>query len=305
MSIASKYRTLIKESLKPVYKYQKNIVRDKNGKIVSITINNSLLSHMFFTSNHYEKNTLSDYCPKQLHLLITGQDYMIPNVYMERGLYFESKILGSTANSKEYILPKTANGKTSTAEVRINEQIDMFPMICDKYGVIVSDINTQVDKTVQLESYGDIQIFMKVKADLISPITIDGEDIEAAVIDFKLTGNIETGYWSNYIDFTQGVIYSLVFNLPFYYWIFDYSPSLQNSLRRLITSGFTKNDEEKNEASIRKIELFEKIRKAIEMILMHEHEGYVENPSEKSCKQCPLNPDNGGLCQKATKISVI
>jgi hypothetical protein len=255
-----------------------------------------------FTTNTYDKNALSEYCPLKLKEVHLKGRSIIRNVYMDRGLYFEYKTLGvHTGVSK---LPLTARGKESVITERIDEQISMFPQLVEKNNMLVTKDNVQVEKIVEIEPYGDIRVFVKLKADLITPISFEGVDLDAAVVDLKLTSDIEKGMWSKYVDPTQGLLYSAVLNLPFFYWVFDYSPYMRNQIRRVITKAYHK-PQESSEAQIRHVELVEKIRNTIKIILDHEAHGYNTNSNTRECRNCPLNPDHGGNCDMATRITVM
>lgn len=298
------YLKKVRKALKPVYS-DYIITRDGSGNIKKLVINSSLLGRLFFSGNIYDKNSLADYCPKKLrHVYMKGISTKT-NIYQERGLYFEKKVLGSSAGQNDVNeLPLTSRGKKSAPHERIDEQIKMFPQLCDKLGIIVTNENVQVEKYVQLESNYDFEVFIKAKLDLVTPLEYEGITYDAAVVDLKLTGDIEKGYWSRYVDTTQGQLYSLVTNLPFFYWVFDYSTYMRNKLIRVITKTYHKPNE-KNEALIRDAELKEKIRKTIELIMDHEINGYPANANQRECKDCPLNPDHGGNCEVATQETVM
>lgn len=300
---AERLVALTKKALKDNYR-DLTVQRDSNGKVVKLIINQSLITTIFYHTNHYYSSEISDYCPKKLNEVFMKGNGIISNIHMLRGIYFEERVLKNYERSKPTELPLTRSGKKSAAQERIDQQIESFDQLCEQNGIIVTDKNTQISQLVRIEDYGDVEVYVKIKIDLISPIVYNKIEIPAAIIDIKLTGDLEHGRFGKYVDTTQAHLYSLITNLPFFYWVFDYSPSLRNDIIRVITFPYHM-PQEKNEAITKKLELQEKIRLTVKTILEHEEFGYPANANKRECMLCPLNPDHGGNCQQASSIKTI
>jgi hypothetical protein len=165
--------------------------------------------------------------------------------------------------------------------------------------------NCQVENIMRVDGFDDIQVFLKMKLDIVTPFLHEGKFYESAVVDIKTTGDLNN-YWSKpeSIDIAQGVTYSLATKLPFFYLVFDYSTAKRHKAFRVATS-YGCTDDELNECKLRDAEMGEIIRKTAYRIIQHESEGYDYVPSGKNCKGCPLNPDHGGTCVQANRDNVL
>ncbi len=268
-----------------------------------IYISQSLISNLFF------RNEEKEYCPNYIYETAIKGTPTTPNEYMIRGLYFEERVIGTSGN-KSYSLPKKLNGGITVTETRIQNQIDAFPLVCERHNIIVlpDKSNCQVEKIAHFDTIDGVDVFLKGKADMISNIKY-GDSEEVAVIDLKLTGSLYGGYWSKpeTIDPIQSIAYSVLFELPFYYYIFEYASALQYKIFNTATE-YSKDKSLHKEGRTRRAELYEKLRlSAIIILNLLESPPKEEDkvPNKSNCGICPLSSLNGGNCNKHQKNNVI
>lgn len=274
------------------------IICYKDGKIAELHL------HTSFIKQFYHKGNRRDICPLQKYdELISKKFPFEPTESMLKGLYFESKILGESADGgKEYELPRDKRtGKMLSDEIRINQQIQLWPMIVEQYGLIVNstgkDKNIQVPHCVEMSIHGheDIKVFIHTTADLISPITAKGYEKDMCVIDIKLTtgskgihstfGEFGWGDMSR-IDIFQAVLYSMVYELPFAYMIFDCKKNPEYKLEPINTDTLHPDPIKANEAKIRIQEVKQTISNMIDDIILWEGNGWYTNPKSENCSKC-------------------
>lgn len=297
MSISSRLLTALQNLSKDYYR--DNVVIEDNS-VKSITITQSLLSTLFF------KNTDKEFCPEYVDNVFLKGKPSIANEYMLRGLYFEQTLIGNSTKDKQYKLPKLLNGEHSVIEKRINQQIKAFPIICEKYGIIIKadKSNCQVQKTALYDTIDGIDIYIKGKADFISPIDFGGIS-EIGVIDLKLTGDLNNKkYWGSpqMIDTVQAQMYSTLFQLPFYYFVFEYKPTMGHKIFPTITR-YSSDPIDRNEGLLRQQELFEKIRTTAIIMIDLIRNGTERIPNKNNCPLCPLSKEHGGDCVAYSQIT--
>jgi hypothetical protein len=244
---------------------------------------------------------------------------------MLKGLYFESNCLGATANDEELVLdlPRVQSkgkkfGTKTIDHERIDEQIMLFDSYCQKHGVIIvkdpihSGLkkNVQIKKVVEFEAdwleqdYPDVKLYMKGVADIISPVHDVDFNYPMAVIDLKLTVNRNSTFgefaWGSpqYMDHTQGVLYSWFWKLPFVYWVWDYSSKERgNKFVQLIIDTESSDYEIRQESLTRLQEMQQTIRACTVLImeLTYNNQWGDTNPIFELCKDCPV------ICDKRVK----
>lgn len=242
---------------------------------MELVITQSMLKSFFV------RGDVIDHCPLHNKLLYIDKELeIVPNEYMLYGMFFESKAIGFTSRGNKYVsLPKTSTFKTTSIEDRLNNQVNRFRYLVMKYDMVISEANTQVKHRLLYKDHDfeDIDIYLEGTADILSPFRY-GDKYEVSCIDLKITRDItskQSSYsWGNYpeIDNIQAVMYSLLFSMPFYYMVFDYSPQLNYGIFPYIP---TKLDY---------VQLQETIRKYVMLYLEHENNQW---PAVK-CKKCDL-----------------
>ncbi len=246
---------------------------------------------------------------------------------MNHGKYFETKALGRSAKGDAlHDLPRKKLVKAQLAEnaarkerkekplkgdkylhhIRIDEQVMRFHALVSKYKVMVNQYNVQVPLFAVWDQ--DPDVMLKAELDIFpTTIKLDNE-LEAAIIDLKLTADIHNTYGEysygapEYLDLIQAKMYhymvrnineklnpgidklltdsikSLIANnnMLFLLWIFNYK-------KDVLEDKFIKVhwDQAKEQ------ELHESIRKTIAILEHGEANKWPTNPEYTICKNCP------------------
>jgi len=267
-----------------------------SGNRLVLYISNTLINQFF------EKGNEKNHCPWRIY-----QEYMIgkwkkpPTNAMNRGSYFETRTLGGGAGgSKVLTLPPGRGGKISVGQQRIDQQVIKFKRLCEEYDITVSDdfSNTQIkEKNIfEQDDWLDIVVFLTGEADLISPIgNYKGRSFDMACIDLKLTADLTSTYgpyaWGNleFINTQQGTIYHLLFDMPFFYWVFDHKA--KGPENKLIYVNHDPNHKDPRLASKAKYRLSstrEVIRKTTTEIAHNFIKGWPTKPDSDLCSGCPV-----------------
>ncbi len=269
--------------------------RIHKGKLV-LYISNSLINEFI------QWGEIKDYCAKKVfETYITGNyEGLSASDAMNNGSYFETQCLGSGAGNKVTIdLPSIRGGKKSMPQKRIDEQVLMFKHLMRDMGMLIlpdkSNVQVKAMKEWADNNYIDLIVFATGESDLITPYSHGGIVYDNIVVDLKLTGDITSTYgpyqWGDLKkrDMKQATLYSLLFDMPFAYWIFDYKSSVRENKFFFVNSDINHpNPELANNAKFRLRVLTEAFRKTINEIVFNFKNGWKENPSEDNCKKCPL-----------------
>jgi hypothetical protein len=267
-----------------------------SGNRLVIYLSNTLINQFF------ERGTEKEYCPKRVF-----EEYMVgnwkkePSKAMNQGSYFETKCIGGGAGgSKVLTLPPGRGGKMSVVHKRIDEQVAKFKMLCDEYGITISDdfSNTQIKekKLVEQSDWLDVVVFLTGEADIISPIeSYKGHSFDMTVIDLKLTGDLTSTFgkyaWGNlhFINTQQGTIYHMLFDMPFFFWVFDHKPKgLENRLIPVNHNINHPNPELASKAKYRLASTREVIRKTTTEVAQNFIKGWPATPTPTLCTGCPV-----------------
>jgi len=255
------------------------------------------------------------HCPFQVFSTRIGKTFKDENPDMQRGLYFESQILGATAKGDKVIdLPRTQKGEITADHKRIDEQVENFKVISEKHNIkfLTKQVRLEYkDKRWKYKLVGVIDAIGTITddnfiSDWVSKQTLDifkehtdnQLDIAAvveqmriqgtpAIFDIKLTKNINSnGDWSWKHPYnmpstqpamlTKLMIENLQKKYPFYYLVFDYSPQKEYQIIR------------KDIAQIDIAELENDIRETEEKIDNYRLNGWGYLPEYYRCKDCPL-----------------
>ena len=236
-----------------------------------------------------------NYCPKKIyHTHITRSHIMPTSDSMLKGSYFETMVIGSGArNSIVTELPRLKNGNKSTDNIRIDKQIENFPIVLEKYGIAPpKPQNCQVN--IQVSKHGfDLDLTLDFASKMNNP---DYGDFPVAIIDLKLTKDVNNTFgdfcWGTpeNLDYLQAQFYTFGFREhfselkrlppnytpPFFYLIFDYKTNIED---KLIKTEYDESIEE---------ELFERIERADNKIKEAQKLDWEARPDYTHCKNCPL-----------------
>lgn len=227
-----------------------------------------------------EKDTT---CPDRWRGLWIDKEIEFPsNEDMDKGKYFEWLCLGGGAISGEDVtdLPRTATGRKSIEQTRIEEQAVRFqqlfnPADPDFQGFEITEAQ------VELRHNG-----RKGTIDFMAKELATGD---LWLNDLKLTRDAEStrsqygwGHlWSD-LDLVQLVhyrdLYVAVHNIVprVGLWVFDYSPSKQVKFGEIIISEKARDKKEL------------RFETAIEVVELYKQNGWTKIPSESECKNCKL-----------------
>lgn len=273
-----------------------------NGKITELRVSKSLIRQLLYKGTPYPA------CPsKVLHTLLLRDVISPPTDSQIKGLYFESKCLGATADGN-YVedLPRhKKTGDKLADHERIDQAINLFSRVKEEYGLLVTPNRIQLYHKRRWKDPScewDILIYLDGILDLISPIRNCRYSFPEAVIDLKLTrdrdvvetysnGLFHSTPWGNMAqaDFTEAMMYRLIFGRPFVYLVFDYRKENPGYRDIPIITDVTDPDQEKaSKATERMIDLYKTLRWVIITIKQWESDGWPMSPIPKVCNSCPI-----------------
>jgi hypothetical protein len=300
---------------------------DDEGQI-NLVLSYSLLSKMFSYGNEQE------YCPRYLYEVVMMRNITPePSLPMQKGLFFETLCIGSTAHGALYDLPRkkitlkmkqdailkgidptTLKGDKTIDQIRIEEQAALFPSVCKKYGISIfkegEAKNVQVEIQKQWTSTGHIpefKVWIQATVDIISNIIFENKQYNNANIDLKLTANRDgqgelenKNSFSKYnygdpdnLDYLQLNIDTFITGNPSFYWVWDYRKDFPGE--KMIPH-FT--------SKIEFAELNEIFRMGALRLATMDKDNYPYKPSYRACKRCPMANFNSGNCQFAKKWDI-
>lgn len=253
-------------------------------------------------------------CPAQIKAAIISRDKTQdkPTESQQKGLTFEKLCLKTQAPdymTTQAILgstPKLKNGELSADYKRICEQAERFikEMIPEyELDLTSSEGGTRAGSFIDMEADFNDEITLFGQTDFVSSMLDDvlGK-IPIAIHDLKLTGSIfkqwGTFSWASphNMDHTQAYQYIWLvkkltgYTVPFYYWVFDYSPDKNFKLLR------------KETTALGWAEYEESVRVSAERYKLFAADGWkAENPSSDNCGYCPLKL----TCPSANKRQTI
>jgi hypothetical protein len=272
------------------------------GKITTLRVSKSLIRQLIYKGEPYPV------CPyKNFRTILLRDITTPPSDSMIKGLYFESKCIGSSADGSETIdLPRhKKTGARLADHDRIDQAVELFLKVKQDYGMVVNQNQTQVyqkRRWIDPQRNWNIPIFLDGTLDFVSPITTPGYSFESATIDLKLTkdkdvvesfsnGLFHGTPWGNMkmADFTEAMMYRLIFGRPFVYLVFDYKRENAGFKDIPVITDVNDPDPQKAaKASIRMAELQRSIRYVVETILGWEESGWQMIPIAKICATCPI-----------------
>jgi hypothetical protein len=272
------------------------------GKITAIRVSKSLIRQMIYKGEPYPV------CPYRVfHNTLLRDILSPPSESMMKGLYFESKCIGGSADGSETIdLPRhKKTGARLADHDRIDQAVELFFKVKQDYGLVIEKDQTQVyhkRRYVDQQHSWKIPVFLDGTLDFVSPITTPGYSFETATIDLKLTkdkdiiesfsnGLFHATPWGNMegADFNEPMMYRMIFGRPFVYLVFDYKRENAGFKDIPIITDVNDPDPLKAaKASIRLAELQRSIRYVVDTILGWEDSGWPMIPIAKICATCPI-----------------
>lgn len=206
------------------------------------------------------------------------------NEHMEKGHYFEYLAIGGSAKEEEppvTDLKRNKDGSKSVAQKRIESQAKRFQKLVDKQGFKIEDVQV---------------VLLHDNERGVVDFTVTDKEGNFALADLKLTAdvtNTRTQYgWGNPIetlDLLQAGTYSRLHKelhpdeyegyLPFYYFVFDYTPRMQYKIIKVNISELGAQESE------------ERFNTAREVVGLYNENGWTKIPSLEECEGCPLKCD--------------
>ena len=268
-----------------------------------------------------------EYCYRRIYLTkITKSLKEKPSMPMLYGKYFETKCLGRSSGYDVHDLPRKNLTKKMIAEnavrkkenrpllqgekyldhIRVDDQIVRFNALVNKYKIIITDSNVQVPILTVWDQ--DPDVLLSAELDIFPTTIILNNELLAAIIDLKLTADINSTYGDfsygapEFLDLIQakmyhyvvrninkslnpelsGLITQTVENLikqnkvQFLLWVFNYKKDTLED--KFIHVAWDKNKE---------AELHQSIRRTIACIENGEKKEWPTNPVYHLCKSCP------------------
>lgn len=292
----------------PGSKIKMKVERNEKREIVNMYISQSLIKEFLYKGEDIE------FCPQFVkEVMITGEQKILSTESQLKGLYFETLCLGETSNSNMINdLPRKKNGEKKIDQIRIEEQAMLFPQILKSHGMEV--LSKHGKKIGQFESSFPFNVFVTGEYDFRSPIIFNNIEIPVAIIDLKLTKDLDSDFgpyaWGNpkAMDHIQGDIYSWLWNAPFFYLVADYKANDRrweiipvNTLKFQDAIG---HDEYYNDAKQRREDTRESIRKTVRLIIDFYFNGWTRIRNTKQCQKCHYSimnykNSNKELCEKS------
>jgi hypothetical protein len=272
------------------------------GKITHLRISKSLIRQLIYNGEPYPV------CPYKVYRTALLRDIIIPATDSQiKGLYFETRCLGLSADGSATVdLPrhKKTGGKLADHE-RIDQAVELFFKVKSEYGMNPDKCGVQLYGKVpwrEPQHEFPIKIFLDGTLDFITPIKTPGYWYDRATIDLKLTkdrdvletytnGLFHSTPWGNMetADFTEAMVYRLIFGLPFIYLVFDYRKDNPGFKDILVITDVNDPDPRKAEkAQTRMSSLRFAIRYVVNSILQWERSGWPMCPIPKVCLSCPI-----------------
>lgn len=239
-------------------------------------------------------------CPRYINDVMLNPVGLVSEVSeaQNKGLVFEAIAL-NMPHAHEIPVPKLKSGALPVDYTRIAEQSARFlAELMPEYELEIEDKNKQIYLETQYSEdviiHGTIDFLSPIKDDVLGKVPMAIHDLKMTGSIFKQFGDYSWAFPYN-IDHTQAHMYkrlvkaNLKWDMPFYYWVFDYSPDKNFKIFR----------KETNELDNR--ELDESIRVSVERLNHYDKNGWVESPSPSNCKGCPLK----NVCKSYTQKQLI
>lgn len=284
------------------------------GKITALRISKSLIRQLIYKGEPYPV------CPyKVYHTLLLKDVKIPPSESMIKGLYFESKCLGLSADGNTTIdLPRhKKTGNKLADHERIDQAVERFSQVKEDYRMVIDRRLVQVYKKIRWmdnEHSFAMPVFLDGTLDFMSPITTSSYSHPMATIDLKLTkdrdvcesfsnGLFHATPWGNMeaADFTEAMMYRVIFGKPFIYLVFDYKGANAGFKDIPVITDINDTDRKKaSKAQNRMADLRNTIRWVVNAVMKWQNEGWPMTAIAKVCATCPIKD-----CPKRSENSEI
>lgn len=297
-------------------------------------INQSIIKE--FLHNGEEK----EFCFKKVYLTRIAKTVKpVTSLPMQQGRYFETGLLGKSSGSALRDLPRKNLTKKQLAEnavrkkegrplllgekyldhIRIDDQITRAKALAEQYRIIITPYNVQVRILTVWDQ--DPDVLLSAELDIFPTTILLDNKLEAAIIDVKLTADINNEYGEycygkpEYLDLIQAKMYHYVVRninkslnpdlgslitdtvqslieknkILFLLWVFNYKG-------KTLEDKFIKVEWDK----YKEAELHESIRKTISILEFGEKQDWPTNPVYSQCKNCPWTQ-----CPDRVKIQTV
>jgi hypothetical protein len=272
------------------------------GKIRELRISKSLVRHLIYKGEPYPV------CPyKVYHCQLLRDIITAPSESMVKGLYFESRCIGSSAGG-EIITDLTRHKKTGkklSDHERIDHAVELFHQVVKDYQLIVDPHYTQIYRKrrwIDPARQSHVPVYLDGTLDFISPIATPRYSFDAATIDLKLTkdrdvtdsfsnGLFHSSPWGapERMDFIEATMYRLLFEMPFVYLVFDFKK--ENPGFKDIPIVTHVNDPDSGKANLaqqRMNDLYTTLRWVSESIFRWEALRWPMEPDTLVCAKCVI-----------------
>lgn len=268
----------------------------EGGRIKKLILSSSVISRFMHNGE------LLEICPlREFKTILAAEVQEEPTVPMIYGRYFEINCIGKDVDDNRYVeFPKTKRGKYSVDKERIDQQIHVFKnVIVPKHEMMIEDKYVQSKNSFEVENDLGIELIVTVGKDLVTPLKHENIYHPAAIVDLKLTKSLNNTFapegrkvfsWGvpEKMDHTQAYINGFSTGLPFYYLVFDYKANPEYKWVYVNTNLVSKNQTERDEATLRYAEMIERIRQVATAIIHYSNGGWYTEPSTFECRDCPI-----------------
>lgn len=252
------------------------------------------------------------FCPRQLKMTRIDKIYRTPmTTAMAAGSYFEYICLGAGADLGDTVTDFTEiksgrGGAKSVDQIRMEDQAVIFENLLEQFCGADLEVQRRIEKEWDHEYNefaDDYKIMVTGVVDFLAPVHAVGFDsngerkeinYDEAIHDLKLTADIWGTFGRNKtwaypwtMNSLQLIVYNYILGLPTFYWVFDYKVKPEFRIY------------EKEVTAIDKVEMHETIRKAAEILIEAEQNGWSPYPAYYRCKECPLSSEH---CDQRTTI---
>jgi len=198
---------------------------------------------------------------------------------------------------------------------RIDQAVGRFFQVVSDFGLILDPQYTQIyRKRRWLDSNCPVAVFLDGTLDFISPIHTPRYSFDVATIDLKLTRDREaseffiTGLyhptpWGSpeKMDFSEAMMYRVIFKLPFVYMVFDYRKEYPGYKDIPIVSDIHDPDPLKAEIARQRMrDLKESLSQVCDLVFRWEKQGWPMIPDALICSGCPIQD-----CSKRYQVTQV
>ena len=274
-------------------------------------MDNIILSSTLVKAFLHNGTEREEFCPKKIKEMVIEGDYDLSSEAIQRGNFFETQCIGSSRDGQRTdFLPLKKNGGKTVVQERLERQVKNFYELCKKYGIILTNDNTQIKIAKKLSD----GVYLQGHPDICPVVVTDPRHGKTlAEIDLKLAKNLRTTWgeycWGEYhrYDDIQAQIYlelardlDLELNdhlnpdvfgivkkrgedMQFYYWVFSYHEGMYQGEYVPLESMVIRAEK----SPLKRSEMMESLRKTYKLIKYYE--GRWDPVPGNSCAGCPVD----------------